>query len=173
MDTNLLDRPACDPANWLLDPGFIYLNHGAFGACPKPVLEAQSEWRARLERQPVQFLVRELESHWDAARAELAQFVGANSDDLVFVENSTTGVNTVLRSLTFQPGDELLVTNQEYNACRNALDFVAQRSGAKVVVANIPFPLRNEDEVVAPILAQVNKNTKLALIDHVVSPTGI
>jgi isopenicillin-N epimerase len=136
-------------------------------------LELQSEWRARMERQPLQFLVRELEAQLDAARAALAVFLGAAADDLVFVPNATSGVNTVLRSLEFKPGDELLVTNQEYNASRNALNFVAERAGARVVVAKIPFPFRNADELIAPILAAVTPRTRLALLDHVTSQTGV
>jgi isopenicillin-N epimerase len=168
-----LNRPACDPQNWLLDPQVIFLNHGAFGACPARVLAVQNVWRERIERQPLQFLVRELETHLDAARATLATFVGAETEDLVFVANTTTGVNTILRSLQFQPGDELLVTDQEYNASRNALNFVAERSGAKVVVAKIPFPFRHEDDLVAPVLDGVTPKTKLALLDHVTSQTGV
>jgi len=168
-----LRQPACDPQEWLLDPSVVFLNHGAFGACPRRVLDFQTEWRLRLERQPLQFLVRELEQALDAARTALAQFVGAPPDDLVFVPNTTTGVNTVLRSLLFGPGDELLVTNQEYNASRNALDFVAARSGAQVVVADIPFPLRNADEIIVPILAAVTPQTRLVLLDHVNSSTGL
>jgi isopenicillin-N epimerase len=170
---NNLSKPAAKPREWLLDPKILFLNHGAFGACPKPVLEFQSEWRARMERQPLQFLVREAEKALDAARATLAQFVGSDADDLVFVSNATSGVNSVLRSLTFQRGDELLVTDQEYNACRNALDFAAQRSGARVVVAPIPFPFSNADEIIAPILERVTPRTRLALVDHVTSQTGI
>jgi isopenicillin-N epimerase len=168
-----LDRPAADPQHWLLDPGITFLSHGVFGACPRAVLEIQNEWRARMERRPLQFLVRELETHLDVARECLAQFVGAETNDLVFVPNATAGINTVLRSLTFQPGDELLVTNQEYNASRNALDFVAQRSGARVVVVALPFPVRSADEIVAAVLAQVTPKTRLALLDHVTSQTGI
>ena len=168
-----LNRPAADPQAWLLDPGIIFLNHGAFGACPRRVLEFQSEWRARLERQPLQFLVRELERELDAARETLAQFIGADAGDLVFVSNATTGVNSVLRSLEFKPGDEVLVTNHEYNACRNALDFAAHRTGARVVVAAMPFPFRSADELVAAILERVTPRTKLALMDHVTSQTGI
>jgi len=156
-----------------LDPDVIFLNHGSFGACPRQILEIQSEWRQKLERQPLQFLVRELEEHLDSARATLAQFVGSNPDDLAFVTNATTGLNTVLRSLDFKPGDELLVTDQEYNASRNALDFVAERSGARVVVANIPFPFRNADELIAPVLEKVTPRTRLALLDHVTSQTAI
>ena len=168
-----MKRPAADPQHWLLDPALVFLNHGAFGACPRRVLEQQNEWRARLERQPLQFLVRELETALDAARTALARFTGAAAEDLVFVPNATSGVNTVLRSLHFQPGDELLVTNQEYNASRNALDFVADRSGARVVVAEIPFPFRHAEELVAPVLAAVTPRTRLALLDHVTSQTGI
>lgn len=126
-----------------------------------------------MERQPLQFLVRELETHLDHARTVLAQFTGAEAEDLVFVPNATTGVNTVLRSLRFGPGDELLVTDQEYNACRNALDFVAEHSGARVVVAKVPFPFRAEDELTRPILECVTPRTRLALLDHVTSQTGI
>ena len=171
--THNLSQPACDPRVWLLDPAVTFLNHGSFGACPRRVLEFQGDLRARLERQPVQFLVRELEPLLDNARAALAQFVGAAADDLVFVPNTTSGVNTVLRSLTFAPGDELLVTNHEYAACRNALNYAAERSGARVVVVNIPFPLRSVDEIIAPVLAAVTPRTRLALLDHVSSPTGL
>jgi isopenicillin-N epimerase len=168
-----LRHPAADPQHWLLDPEIVFLNHGSFGACLRRVLDFQSAWRARMERQPVQFLVRELEAHLDSARDSLAQFAGADAEDLVFVPNATTGVNTVLRSLEFKPGDELLVTNQEYNATRNALDFVAERSGARVVVAHLPFPFQNENELIAPILNCVTPRTRLALLDHVTSQTGI
>ena len=172
-DEKLPFSPAADPEHWLLDRDITFLNHGSFGACPRRVLEAQNEWRERLERQPLQFLVRELEPHLDAARAALAQFVGAAAEDVVFVPNATHGVNTVLRSLAFQPGDELLVTDQEYNACRNALDFTAERAGARVVVAKVPFPVRNADEIVNSVLEEVSQRTRLALLDHVTSQTGL
>lgn len=168
-----LDKPACDPRAWLLDPEVIYLNHGAFGACPRSVLEYQTELRQRLERQPLQFLARDLEGLLDAAREALARFVGAAPENLVFVPNATAGLNTVLRSLCFGPEDELLVTNHEYNASRNALDYVAHQSGARVVVAEIPVPVRSVSEIVTPILAAVTPRTRLALLDHVTSQTGL
>ncbi len=172
-DMGLIEKPAAEPGLWLLDPQVVFLNHGSFGACPRRVLEFQSELRARLERQPLQFMVRELEPLLDSAREALARFVGADAEDLVFVPNATSGVNTVLRSLEFQRGDELLVTDQEYNACRNALDFAAERAGARVVVAKLPFPVRDADELVAPILERVTSRTRLALVDHVTSQTGL
>ena len=159
--------------HWDLDPEVVFLNHGSFGACPRVVMERQQELRARMEAQPLKFLYRDLEGLLDEARAPLAALLGSDPDDLAFVPNATTGVNTVLRSLSFAPGDELLVTDHEYNACRNALDFVAERSGARVVVAEIPFPIDRADTVVARILEQVTDRTKLLLIDHVTSPTGV
>jgi len=168
-----LNSPAADPRNWLLDPGVTFLNHGSFGSCPHPVMEFQQQLRERLERQPVRFLVRELEPLWDEARAMMAKFLGAATDDLVFVQNATAGVNSILRSLRFDPGDELLVTNHEYNACRNALNFVAERTGARVVVVSIPFPLRGAEEFVQPVLACVTPKTRLVLLDHVTSQTGL
>jgi isopenicillin-N epimerase len=158
---------------WSLDPDVVFLNHGSFGACPLRILERQQELRAELEREPVEFLYRRYEPRIDEARGALARFVGADTDDLAFVANATTGVNTVLRSLAFEPGDELLTTDHEYNACRNVLSFVAERSRAKVVVAAVPFPLTSETEVVDAVLSAVTDRTKLLLIDHVTSATGI
>ncbi len=159
--------------HWGLDPEIDYLNHGSFGACPTAVLEAQAQWQRRLEREPVLFLHREIEAHLDRARGALASFVGAHSDDLAFVTNATAGVNTVLRSLSFAAGDEIVVTDQEYNATRNAVDFVAAASGARVVEVRVPFPLRGPDEVLERVLAALTPRTKLLVVDHITSPTGL
>jgi isopenicillin-N epimerase len=160
-------------SHWTLDPEIRFLNHGSFGAAPKVVLEAQAEWRARLEREPVLFMARQLEGHVDHARAAVAAFVGAAPEDLVPVNNATTGVNAVVRSLPFEPGDELLVTNMGYNACNNAITYAAERSGARIVVAEVPFPIASPDQVVEAVLAGVTARTRLALLDHVTSPTGL
>ncbi|MCD4750394.1 MAG: aminotransferase class V-fold PLP-dependent enzyme [Thermoanaerobaculales bacterium] len=158
---------------WGLNPEIVFLNHGSFGACPLAVLEKQAELRRRMEAEPVRFFVRELQDLLDEARSELATFVGADPEGLAFVSNATTGVNTVLASLDFGPGDELLVTNHEYNACRNALNARAVRAEARVVEAVIPFPLKSNDAVIEAVLARVTPRTRLALVDHVTSQTGI
>ncbi|MEH2314875.1 MAG: aminotransferase class V-fold PLP-dependent enzyme [Nostoc sp.] len=158
---------------WSLDPAVTFLNHGSFGACPKQVLAVQQRLRSQLEQEPLRFFGREWEPLLDDARSKLAAFVGADVQDLVFVPNATTGVNSVLRSLTFSPEDEILTTNHEYNACRNALDFVASRTGARVVVAKIPFPIDSPQQVVAAVIERVTPKTRLALLDHVTSQTGL
>jgi isopenicillin-N epimerase len=161
----------------------VFLNHGSFGACPRAVLEAQAELRARMEREPVRFMLRELEPALDAAREALGEFVGAAADDLAFVRNTTAAVSTVLASLTIAhragesaligPGDELLTTDHAYGACRNALDRAAARVGARVTVARLPLPLRDAAQVRDAVLAAVTVRTRFALIDHVTSPTAL
>jgi len=158
---------------WSLDPDVTFLNHGSFGACPRPVLEAQARLREQLEREPVRFFVREFEALLDGARNQVAEFIGAAPDQLAFVPNATTGVNSVLRSLQFESGDELLTTDLEYNACRNALDFIADRVSARVVVAKIPFPIDSPEQVVEAVMERVSPRTRLALLDHVTSQTGL
>jgi isopenicillin-N epimerase len=169
----MADRQQPLARHWLLDPTVAFLNHGSFGACPRPVLEAQQRWRDRLEAEPVLFLDRELDGLLAEARREVGAFVGADPDDLAFVTNATTGVNTVLASLRFRRGDELLTTDHEYNASLNALRRAAERDGARVVVARVPFPIAEPGQAVEAVLAGVTSRTRLAMISHVTSPTAI
>jgi isopenicillin-N epimerase len=162
-------------SEWLLDDDVIFLNHGSFGACPRSVLAVQREWQERMEAEPVRFLVRELPKHLETARAELSSFVGSQVEDLVFVQNATDGANAVLRSLlpTFKPGDELLTASHAYRAVRQTMVYVAQLSGARVVDADVPFPISDPDEVVEAIARAITPKTAFAAIDHITSPTGV
>src|SRR6266545_1625589 len=168
------NSPVGEPADhWMLDSKVTYLNHGAFGACPRVVLEAQSEWRARLEREPVRFFLRELEQHLDEVRSVVGALVNAEPADIVFVANATAGVNTVLASQRFDPGDEVLVTNHGYNACLNAAEYWTARAGALARRATVPFPIERPARVVEAVLAAVTSRTRLAVLDHITSPTGL
>jgi len=166
-------RPYGRDSPWRLDPAITFLNHGSFGACPVPVLEAQRALMDELEARPVKFLWRDLEGRLDAARGEVARFLGADPEGCVVLPNATTGVMTVLRSLRLRPGDELLTTDHEYNATQAALEGVAAEARARVVRASVPLTLRHPEEVVEAILRAVTPRTRLALISHVTSPTAL
>lgn len=158
---------------WTLDPRIAMLNHGSFGACPRAVLERQQQLRSEMEKEPVGFFLRQAQPLLDESRRVLAELIGADPADLVFVRNATTGINSVLRSLRLKPGDELLVTDHDYNACRNAVKYAAGRAGANVVVASVPLPVESPEQVVDAVTARVTQRTRLALIDHVTSPTAV
>ena len=162
--------------HWLLEDETVFLNHGSFGACPRPVLEAQARLRERMEREPARFFTREAPRLLAAAREALGAFVGADADDLAFVPNVTTALNSVLRSFPLAPGDELLLTDHEYNATRNAALLYAQERGAQLRMARVPFPFAagsGPEAVVAAVLEAVGPRTRLAVLDHVTSSTGL
>ncbi|WP_235277318.1 aminotransferase class V-fold PLP-dependent enzyme [Synechococcus sp. Nb3U1] len=158
---------------WGLEPQAIFLNHGSYGAAPKRVLQAQSAWRERLEAQPVRFMGEELPQALRRAAAELAHFVGAEPENLVFVENATSGVNAVLRSLSFQPGDEIAFANQGYGAVQQTIRWVCGRTGSLPVEAQIPFPIAGPEQVIAAFEAILSPQTRLAILDHITSPTAL
>lgn len=165
--------PSSLAVQWRLDPAITFLNHGSFGACPEPVLAVQRDWRDRLETEPVRFLARELDDRLATVRESLGAFVGADPDDLALITNATGGVNAVLRSLRFEPGDEILTTDHEYNAVLNVIRHVAGRDGARVVIAEIPFPPPSPERVTELVLAAATPRTRLAVISHVTSPTAL
>lgn len=158
---------------WQLDPQVIFLNHGSYGACPLAIIQHQHSLRLLMEREPVRFFQHDYFDHLATARQALATFVGAPAEQLVFVTNATSGINTVLKSLKFSPSDEILITNHGYLSCKNTAHHVASRAKCQVVEADIPFPLTSDDQVLQAIEAKLTKHTKLALIDHITSPTGL
>ena len=160
----------------MLEDGVLHLNHGSFGATPAPVLEAQQRLRSRVEANPTKyFLGGDYQCELDSARRAVADFVGGDETGLVFVNNATAGVNAVLRSLepALAPGDEIVVTDHEYNACRNAATVSASRTGARVVTAGVPFPLESPQQVVDAVLAAATERTRILVIDAVTSATGL
>ena len=161
--------------HWQLNPDIDFLNHGSFGACPSIVLQAQRELINELERDPILYLApeRQLEPKLDEVRVLIAKLVNASASDVAFVRNATDGVNAVLKSFPFCPMDEILITNHGYNACNNAAHYAAEQTGAKVVVAEIPFPLQSNADVLSAVEQQLTSRTRILVIDHVTSPTGM
>ena len=158
---------------WQLDKNTVFLNHGSFGATPIEILNKQDIYRQKMEKDPVKFFERDYFDYWKKSIISLSEFINANPDGLVFIPNATSGVNTVLKNLDLKPGDQIIVTDHTYQACRNIVDFVTKKMDAETVVVEIPFNVRNEQEVVDLVLNSVCDRTVLALIDTVTSPTGM
>lgn len=158
---------------FFLEPDIAFLNHGSFGTIPRDVFAAANAWRDRLEANPDHFIRHMLPGALREAAGRLAPFLGAAAEDVVFVDNATAGVNAVLRSLEFRPGDEILTTDHAYGAVLNAVRYAAKRSGATSVEAEVPFPAASADEIFAAIAARFSARTRLLVIDHITSATAL
>jgi isopenicillin-N epimerase len=158
---------------FLLDPSIVFLNHGSFGATPKPVFEAYQNWQLRLERQPVLFLGRELDGLLLQSRIALGAYLHADANELVYIPNATHGVNIIAHSLHLQPGDEILTTDHEYGACDYTWDFVCRKTGATYIHQSIPLPVQVEDEIVEQFWKCVTPQTKAIYLSHITSPTAL
>ena len=158
---------------FLLETGTAFINHGSFGASPRVVLAAAERWRRRMEANPDRFLRWTLPEALRTAAGKLARFLHARERDLVFVENATAGINAVLRSFEFRRGDEILATTHTYNAVRQTLREACRRSGARMVEAPIALPVLDEDSLVTAITKRFGKRTRLLVLDHIASPTGL
>lgn len=160
-------------ALWRLDPDFLTVNHGSFGATPIIVQQEQARWRTRMEAQPSRFMAGELPIALRNAANGLGVFVGANGSDIVFVDNATTGCNAVLRSLRLRAGDDVVVLSHVYNAVRNTARFVTERTGARVIEAVVPFPHPTPDDVLNAVAAAITPATRIAVIDHITSASAL
>jgi isopenicillin-N epimerase len=167
---------------WPLDPSETYLNHGTVGVVPNRVAEAQQALRARIERHPSKFMLRELWTFTGSASgptlmrqaaAEIAAFVGARAQDLVFVDNTTTGVNAVLRSTPFAAGDEILVTDHLYGGLLTAVQFIARTSGAEVKIVTLPYPAFDAQATIELIAGAITSRTRLAIVEHIGAESGL
>jgi isopenicillin-N epimerase len=158
---------------FLLDPEVVFLNHGSFGATPKPVFEIYQEWQLKLENQPVEFLGRDIQDHLRDARIRLGSYLNADPVNLVFIPNATFGVNIIGSSLDFQSGDEVLTTNHEYGACDNVWSYWSQKKGIKVVRQPIPLPLPSRDEIIDAFWSGVTDRTRLIFLSQISSPTAV
>jgi len=158
---------------FLLDPEITYLNHGAYGATPRPVFDAHMAWQRELEREPVDFLSRFGTERLAASRAALAEYLDCERDDLVYVANGTTGLNMVARSLRLGPGDELLTTDHEHGGIDRLFRFMAQKLGFDYNRRKIPLPVTTHAKFVEHFWAGVTDRTRAILISHLTSPTSL
>lgn len=158
---------------WFLEEGLTYLNHGAYGSLPRQVHEAANEWRLHVEKQPARFIQEELPFEIRKAADKLAEFVGANGDDIVFIDNATTAVNAVLRSLVLLPGDEIVTSNHVHGSVLRTLEFICERAGARLHQAHIPFPIYSAEDATDAVTSRLSPRTRLVVIDHITSLTAL
>jgi isopenicillin-N epimerase len=158
---------------WRLRPDTIYLNHGSFGPPPIAVQEARLAWQQRLDEQPMDFFVRQLEPAWFAVRDRLAKFLGTSGDHLIFVDNATVGMNIVADSFPLKPGDEVLLTNHEYGAVERIWDRACAAAGAIRKTVLLPLPFTTVEETIETVLAAASERTRLIVVSHITSPTAV
>lgn len=159
--------------HWHIDREIVFLNHGSFGAVPAYVLEQQDVFRKQLHEDPIRYFVRTIEPIWWKNKALLASFLGTHSSNITLIKNATQGVNTILNNITLTAQDAVLITNHIYGACANNLKVLSAKQGFEIIMAEVPFPIQNEDQVVEAILNKVTKKVKVLLVDHVTSATGL
>jgi isopenicillin-N epimerase len=159
--------------HWQIRPDTIYLNHGSFGPPPLVVQQARREWQQRLDEQPMDFFVRQLEPAWFAVRERLAKFVGTAAENLIFVDNATVGMNIVADSFQLAAGDEVLLTNHEYGAVERIWDRACGLVGAQRKTVELPLPFTTVGETVDRLISAVTPRTKLIVISHITSPTAV
>lgn len=158
---------------FLLDPDVVFLNHGSFGAAPKPVVEAYQNWQLQLERQPVLFLGRELDVLLRRSRIALGEYLNADADDLVYIPNATHGVNIIAHSLQLKAEDEVLTTDHEYGACDYTWEFICGKMGSRYIRQPIPLPVHSKEEIVKSFWQGVTLRTKVIYLSHITSSTAL
>lgn len=158
---------------FLLDPDITFLNHGSFGACPRPVHEIYQNWQVQLERQPVKFLGRDFSELMRQSRSELAEFLKVKQDDIVFFTNPTTAANMLVRNLDLQPGDEVLATNHEYGAMDRAWRYICKQRSASYINLPVPLPLKSQDSIADLFWSGVTEKTKVIFLSHITSQSAL
>ncbi len=158
---------------FMLDPEVTYLNHGSFGACPKLIFEELVNWQKKLEREPVKHLAFDLFTHLEESRYALSNYINCDKDDVVFFPNPTTALNTVLKSLDLNPGDEILTTNHEYGAMDRAWHFICKKTGATYINQEISLPLNSKERFIKEFASAITNKTKVIFLSHITSPTAL
>ncbi len=159
--------------HFLLESDAVYLNHGAYGAVSQRVIEAQADWRRHVERHPSRFMRHELGGLLRRTAGTLGDYVGASGEDIVFLDNATTAINAVLRSFVLMPGDEVVTTSHCYGAVMRTLEFVCDRADARLIIADLPFPMEHPEQAVDAVMGALSARTRLLVIDHATSKTAL
>lgn len=160
-------------SQFLLRKDITYLNFGAFGACPKPVLEKCHQIQEEVEEDPTFFMMEKLPQYLKDARIALSDFLNCNPEDVVYVTNPSYGVNIVAKSLRLNQGDEVLATELEYGACDRTWEYYCSQRGAVYVRQKIRFPIESKEDFVSQFVQGITSKTKLIFISHVTSSTGL
>ena len=156
-----------------LDKSITFLNHGSFGACTKVVMDQYVKFQYELEKQPVDFIENRVPELLMKSRLKLSEFLGVSNKDIILVDNPTTAINEVIRSLELSDGDEIITTDHEYGAMDKAWEFITERTGSKYNIVELPFPVTSNDDVISTLKNKFSSKTKILFISHITSPTGI
>ena len=160
-------------AQFLLDPTITFLNHGSFGACPKPIFEEYQRFQKELETEPVYFLIKKQKEYLQLAKNSLAKFVGCSPNDFFFTSNPTIAINTIMRSLNLKSGDEILTTNHEYGAMDRTWNFYCKKSGAKYIRQNISIPIVSKQQIIEEFWKGYTSKTKIIFLNQISSSTAL
>lgn len=160
-------------SQFLLNNNITFLNHGSFGACPKPVFEEFQRFQLELENEPVDFIQKKLPVYLKEAKKPLAKFIDCSVEDFFFTPNPTFAINTVMRSLKLQPGDEILSTNHEYGAMDRTWNFYCKKSGAKYIRQEISLPVVSKEQIIEEFWKGYTKNTKVIFLNQMSSSTAL
>jgi isopenicillin-N epimerase len=158
---------------FLLNPDITFLNHGSFGACPKPVFEDYQKWQLKLEQEPIQFITKTGVAYLDDSKQALAEYINCDKDDLIYTTNPSTALNTVIKSLDLKAGDEILTTDQEYGAMDRTWNYYCRKVGAKYIHQKITLPLSSKTEILREFWSGLTPNTKIVFISQITSPTAL
>tara|TARA_Y100000996_G_C22540039_1_gene649680 strand:- start:976 stop:2127 length:1152 start_codon:yes stop_codon:yes gene_type:complete len=160
-------------SKFMLDPKIVYLNHGSFGACPKNIFDSLIKYQKLLEFEPVKHLAHDVFEYLEKSRESLGNYINCNKDDVVFSPNPSTALNTVIRSLDLNDGDEILTTNHEYGALDKTWKYICKKTGAKYIQKTIPLPLESKQDFINNFAEGITKKTKVIFLSHITSPTAL
>ena len=159
--------------HYLLEKNITFLNHGSFGACPKSVFKNYQKWQRLFESQPVQFLSHDIYKYLEESRIHLSNLISCDSDDIIFIPNPTTAINTIIRSLMIDKNYEVLTSNHEYGAMIRAWEWFSENNGYSLIQKSLEVPFTTTNNFVDDCWSAVTNNTKIIFISHITSPTAI